>query len=285
MAKRRWLVAVVVPLGIAGPSIAFAATDAGTGGAGAPEPAAIEKLACGGTAWSCAPGDKLVVTGSGLDGVQAIEFAGGRGQSDDRTARPRKATPERLVAVVPSGARSGTVRAITYDRTARAPQSLTVTAAPQSKLGNTAGGGGVFPIDGLHDMGQSEANRFGGGRGHQGQDMFAKCGTPVVAVLDTTVQFVGNQSAAGNYAVIQDSTGRSYAYMHLRDRPLVRKGDKLSAGERIGFVGDTGRASGCHLHFELWTAPGWYEGGEAIDPLPRLRSWEREHDHSQYKKK
>ncbi len=34
----------------------------------------------------------------------------------------------------------------------------------------------------------------------------------------------------------------------------------------------TGRASTCHLHFELWTAPGWYEGGKPIDPLPLLKS-------------
>jgi murein DD-endopeptidase MepM/ murein hydrolase activator NlpD len=39
-------------------------------------------------------------------------------------------------------------------------------------------------------------------------------------------------------------------------------------------VGDTGNASGCHLHFELWSAPGWYAGGEPFDPLPRLQRWD-----------
>ena len=41
----------------------------------------------------------------------------------------------------------------------------------------------------------------------------------------------------------------------------------------FGFVGATGRASGCHLHFEAWTAPGWQSGGRPINPLAMLRSW------------
>ena len=63
--------------------------------------------------------------------------------------------------------------------------------------------------------------------------------------------------------------------MHLRDASLVDKGDHVYTGQPIGFVGDTGRASGCHLHFEIWTAPGWYSGGTAIDPLPLLQAWDK----------
>jgi len=62
--------------------------------------------------------------------------------------------------------------------------------------------------------------------------------------------------------------------MHLRDRPLVGKGDVVAGGQAIGYVGDTGVARGCHLHFELWSAPGWYTGGSAIDPLPSLQAWD-----------
>ncbi|MTD47491.1 peptidoglycan DD-metalloendopeptidase family protein [Conexibacter sp. W3-3-2] len=132
----------------------------------------------------------------------------------------------------------------------------------------------IFPIRGKHDLGQSATNDFGGGRGHGGQDMFARCGVPLVAARPGTVQFEAVQSRAGNYVVLQDKTGASYTYMHMRDRALVKKGDRVRAGQRIGYVGDSGRASGCHLHFELWTAPGWYEGGEGIDPLPELRRWD-----------
>ena len=132
----------------------------------------------------------------------------------------------------------------------------------------------IFPIRGRHDLGQTETNNFGGGRGHQGQDMFAACGTPLAAQAGV-VRVAGYHSAAGNYAVIHSAaSGRDYVYMHMRDPASVKTGETVFTGQRVGVVGDTGRASGCHLHFEIWTAPGWYEGGEPIDPLPALRSWD-----------
>ena len=49
----------------------------------------------------------------------------------------------------------------------------------------------------------------------------------------------------------------------------------VRTGQPIGLVGDTGNAQGCHLHFEIWGAPGWYEGGSPIDPLSYLKAWDR----------
>ncbi|MBI5104070.1 MAG: M23 family metallopeptidase [Solirubrobacterales bacterium] len=132
----------------------------------------------------------------------------------------------------------------------------------------------IFPIRGEHDLGQSATNGFGGARGHKGQDMFAGCGTPIVAARGGTVTWAAYHSRAGNYAVITDDTGRSHAYMHMRRPALAKRGEKVLTGQPIGEVGESGRASGCHLHFELWTAPGWYKGGEAVDPLPELRRWD-----------
>jgi murein DD-endopeptidase MepM/ murein hydrolase activator NlpD len=131
-----------------------------------------------------------------------------------------------------------------------------------------------FPVLGAHGFGEFGA-RFGGGRGHQGQDVFAACGTPIVAARGGTVKFKQYHSRAGYYLVIDGArTGTDFVYMHLREAALVDKGDKVTTGQPIGFVGDTGRASGCHLHFEQWTAPGWYSGGSAFDPLPDLRAWD-----------
>jgi murein DD-endopeptidase MepM/ murein hydrolase activator NlpD len=132
----------------------------------------------------------------------------------------------------------------------------------------------VFPIDGAHDLGRSATNRFGGGRGHDGQDMFAKCGTPVVAAQGGKVRKAGYHPVGGNFIVLtEEETGLDAVYMHLAHRPRVRARETVETGQRIGSVGDTGNAWGCHLHFELWTAPGWYAGGEAFDPLPRLQRW------------
>jgi murein DD-endopeptidase MepM/ murein hydrolase activator NlpD len=130
-----------------------------------------------------------------------------------------------------------------------------------------------FPILGKYSFGSGSAS-FGGGRGHQGQDVFAECGTPLVAAHGGTVKFSGYHGRAGNYLVIDnEDSGDDYTYMHLRDEPLVVKGDRVRTGQPIGYVGSTGAASACHLHFERWSSPGWYSGGRPVDPLPLLRSW------------
>jgi murein DD-endopeptidase MepM/ murein hydrolase activator NlpD len=133
----------------------------------------------------------------------------------------------------------------------------------------------LFPIRGRHDLGQTETNNFGGGRGHQGQDMFARCGTKLALARGGKVQYAGYHGAAGNYVVVDAAGTRiDHVYMHMREAPLVSTGDRVFTGQKIGEVGDTGRATGCHLHFEMWTAPGWYEGGRPFDPLPSLESWD-----------
>ena len=136
----------------------------------------------------------------------------------------------------------------------------------------------IFPVRGAHDYGSSGA-RFGAarpGHSHEGQDVMAACGTPLVAARGGTVQRVGWHSAAGNYVVLDTAgSGVDEAYMHLQTPSVLVEGDKVYTGQRVGEVGETGRAYGCHLHFEMWSAPGWYEGGSPFDPGPSLRAWDR----------
>jgi murein DD-endopeptidase MepM/ murein hydrolase activator NlpD len=135
----------------------------------------------------------------------------------------------------------------------------------------------VFPVRGKHDFGGSGAV-FGAGRAghsHQGHDVFASCGTRMVAARGGRVQFAQYHAAAGNYIVIDgDGSDVDYVYMHLAEPSPFRAGDRVFTGQRIGSVGDTGNAQGCHLHFELWGAPGWYDGGDPFDPLPALQAWD-----------
>ena len=134
--------------------------------------------------------------------------------------------------------------------------------------------GAFFPLRSRFDWGDG----LGAGRGHQGQDLLTKCRKPVLAVQPGRVQVRKRHSAAGNYVVIDGRGKRKDAvYMHLLRKARVRKGERVEAGEQIGLVGRTGRASACHLHFELWSGDGWYEGGRPIDPEPSLRKWRRDH--------
>jgi murein DD-endopeptidase MepM/ murein hydrolase activator NlpD len=135
----------------------------------------------------------------------------------------------------------------------------------------------VFPVRGRHDYGGPGAG-FGSGRAghsHQGHDVFARCGTRMVAARGGIVKFKQYHSAAGHYLVIDgDNTSIDYAYMHLVSASPFRAGDHVDTGQTIGQVGESGNARGCHLHFEMWSAPGWYDGGRPFDPLPHLQAWD-----------
>jgi len=131
---------------------------------------------------------------------------------------------------------------------------------------------GVFPVAGKVTWGDG----LGAGRGHQGQDLMAKCGKPLVAAQGGKVRVNDVHSAAGNYLVIKSKTSRmDHVYMHMIAPSKLQEGDRVRTGQRIGRVGTTGNSSACHLHFEVWSAPGWYNGGSVIDPVPHLRSWQR----------
>ena len=156
---------------------------------------------------------------------------------------------------------------------APAPSPVPAAAAP----GALAGTSGVFPIRGPWSFGGPDA-RFGAQRNghvHQGQDVLAAEGTPLVSPVAGVVYWRSVQPAgAGHYLVIRGTDGRDTVYMHLvAGSETVAKGDPVTPGEVIGAVGSTGDASGPHLHFELWPG-GWYaKGSQPIDPLPQLQAW------------
>ena len=85
-------------------------------------------------------------------------------------------------------------------------------------------------------------------RFHYGIDLAASKGTPIVASRSGVVEFAKYSSSAGYYVKIDHQDGFDTVYMHMTHY-IVKKGDKVSAGQVIGYVGSTGTSTGNHLHF------------------------------------
>src|SRR4051794_33844421 len=138
--------------------------------------------------------------------------------------------------------------------------------------------GPVFPLAGAPYGFGGPGSRFGAGRPghiHQGQDIPAPLGTPVLAPRGGSIIWFAEQpGGAGIYLVLHGSDGRDYVFMHLqRGSVLVVRGSRVRAGQTIAQVGLTGATTGPHLHFEIWVG-GWQSsGGHPIDPLPELLRW------------
>ncbi|HEX4720174.1 MAG TPA: M23 family metallopeptidase [Thermoleophilaceae bacterium] len=139
--------------------------------------------------------------------------------------------------------------------------------------------GHVFPLRGAFSYGGPDA-RFGAtrdGHTHQGQDLIAAEGLPVVAPRSGTVTYVGFQRGGAGWYVVLDGDGEDvdYAFMHLQEGSIpVVKGQHVDQGQRLGSVGQTGDAAGPHLHFEVWQG-AWWAGGHPVDPLPYLQQWQQ----------
>jgi murein DD-endopeptidase MepM/ murein hydrolase activator NlpD len=137
----------------------------------------------------------------------------------------------------------------------------------------------ALPVPGPHSFGGADS-RFGAPRGdhlHQGQDVAASCGSGLVVSEGGILRVDSYQASGAGYYVVIDGavTGTDYVYMHLRAPSWALVGQIVYAGQQIAKVGNTGSSSGCHLHFEHWTYPGWYVGGYPYDPLPELLYWDK----------
>ncbi len=111
------------------------------------------------------------------------------------------------------------------------------------------------------------APRDGGVRKHKGIDIFAKRGTPIVAVTDGIISYIGDQPKGGHCMWLTTEAGTSFYYAHLdRWAPGIYEGMEVASGDLLGFVGNTGNAitTPPHLHF------GVNQNDEMIDPYPVL---------------
>lgn len=124
-----------------------------------------------------------------------------------------------------------------------------------------------FPVSGKDNSAIQSfwgASRAGGKRSHEGIDIFASRGTPVIAATDGYISSTGNRGLGGKQVWLRDGVfGQSLYYAHL-DSILVSAGKRVKLGDTLGLVGNTGNAKTTkpHLHFGIYTNSG------AIDPLP-----------------
>ncbi len=105
------------------------------------------------------------------------------------------------------------------------------------------------------------------GRMHEGVDMAGPVGTPIHATGDGVVTYAGRQGAYGNLIKIEHELGTETRYGHL-SRIGVKVGQRVSQGELIGAMGNTGRSTGPHLHYEVRM------NGRAVDPMSFIKAAE-----------
>jgi murein DD-endopeptidase MepM/ murein hydrolase activator NlpD len=154
-----------------------------------------------------------------------------------------------------------------------------VTVTPRDgaarRVGSLVLHGHFFPIRGPHaDRGGLGA--FGqprsGGRIHEGFDVNAACGTPLVAARGgRVIRSNYDRVLYGHIVIIRNrAERRDYWYAHLQHPARVPRGQDVTTGERLGEIGATGNARtvGCHLHFEI------HQDGVPIDPAPSLHAWD-----------
>jgi len=132
--------------------------------------------------------------------------------------------------------------------------------------------GGVCPVKGPVRIGQGwGAPRDGGRRRHQGIDLLAGAGTPLVAVTSGTIIRLSNldRGRGGISLWLRDARGTAYYYAHNQHN-LVRLGQRVRAGQVIARVGSTGNATGGppHLHFQLHP-----DSGGPVSPDALVRRW------------
>ena len=150
------------------------------------------------------------------------------------------------------------------ESTTEAPAAAPAAAAAPAP--NLPRGSMTCPVDGPNSFIDSWGYPRSGGRTHEGTDIMAGSGTPVVAIADGTITYAGYGDSAGYWIILTGDDGNGYWYMHNTEN-LV-SGGHVQVGQQIATVGNTGNASGGapHVHFEYH--PG---GGGPVNPYTMLR--------------
>ncbi|MDO5677938.1 MAG: peptidoglycan DD-metalloendopeptidase family protein [Propionibacteriaceae bacterium] len=151
-----------------------------------------------------------------------------------------------VVRLLPKGAQPPSPPSIQAARVAGTVDSLPVAGHITSKFGMRR-----HPVTGVYKL-------------HDGVDFGAACGTSITLPAAGVVTSAGYHGGYGYRVVVDHGGGLVTAYAHL-PRVTVHPGERLTAGQSVGVVGNTGLSTGCHLHWMAW------QGGTLVDPLTLAR--------------
>ena len=195
-------------------------------------------------------------------------------------ARANEASVERTVAAEIEARQRAARERAARQREAAAPApapAAASSAAPASSPSNSGGGGGgggggapvsggmACPVGSPRSYSDTWGAPRSGGRSHMGVDMLAPMRTPIYAFEAGTITRMYGSSLGGISLYMTGNSGNQYYYTHMSGYAAAASpGKRVSAGELIAYVGDSGNAAGIpHLHFEVM--PG---GGSNVNPYP-----------------
>lgn len=102
---------------------------------------------------------------------------------------------------------------------------------------------------------------------HTGIDRVCDTDRTLVAIADGVVTRIsGCGQSYGNHIVYRTADGKTVLYAHMKDKPTLKVGAKIKAGQKLGTMGNTGNSYGAHLHIEIQSGTTWGYGKNLLDP-------------------